>query len=342
MTEILRATKEALEKASQYLLEGELVVFPTETVYGLGADGLNEEACAKIFEAKQRPQDNPLILHISHLSMLDSLVELKDGTIRKAMEDLWPGPLTLIFKKKEIIPDIVTAKGDTVAIRMPSHQMARQLIGIVGRPLAAPSANRSGRPSPTKASDVYEDMKGIVPLILDGGSCQIGIESTVVDTTQSPAMILRPGAYTPEDLDPYFPGILIDQGLLNEGEQVKSPGQKYKHYAPKAEMYSYLGERKKVIEKIKEDLDYYKKLGKKVGLLLFQEDAFQGADLVLSHGSINHIEEMAHSLFANLREMDRQAMDVILCQAFEDEEKGLSLSIMNRLRKASSGHIKKI
>ena len=245
-TEILKIDREnidtdAIKKAANFIKSGQLVAFPTETVYGLGADGLNDEACRKIFKAKGRPSDNPLILHISHISMLDNLVEEITDKHRKLFE-LWPGPMTLIFKKSDLIPDAVTAGGDTVAIRFPSDQIARALITEADTPIAAPSANISGRPSPTKARDVYQDMDGIIPVIIDGGESNIGIESTVIDLSGDEPIILRPGFYTYEFLKDILSDMRLDDSLVDSSKIPKSPGQKYKHYAPKAKLRVFIGE----------------------------------------------------------------------------------------------------
>lgn len=331
-----------IEKASRLLLDGHCVAFPTETVYGLGANGLDEKACAKIFEIKGRPQDNPLILHTSSLDMLEDLISARARSslpsLRALMDKAWPGPLTLIFEKSAKVPDVVTAAGPTIAIRMPKNPIALALIEKTGHPLAAPSANRSGRPSPTKAQDVYEDLQGLIPLILDGGPCQIGIESTVLDLSGNQAMILRPGYFTKEDLDPYFDQVAYDQSLLTEGEIPKSPGQKYRHYAPKAQMYILLADNLEKIDACLED--FIQDHGdQKVGVLLFEENRPQkGADESLSQGSIHDLQGLSQSLFANLREMDRRQVDIIYAVGLK-EESGLALSIMNRMKKSASQQI---
>lgn len=244
-TEILKIDRENInndyiKKAANLIREGNLVAFPTETVYGLGADGLNNEACKKIYKAKGRPSDNPLILHISDITMLDNLVEEISDKHRKLF-DLWPGPMTLIFKKSKLIPDVVTAGGDTVAIRFPSDNIARALISEANCPIAAPSANISGKPSPTKASDVYQDMEGVIPAIIDGGESNIGIESTVIDLSTGEPTILRPGFYTYEFLKEILDDMRLDDSLIDSTKIPKSPGQKYKHYAPKANLRVFIG-----------------------------------------------------------------------------------------------------
>mgnify|MGYP000920559440 CR=1 FL=1 len=236
MTEILKPTKENIEKSANLILNDEIVAIPTETVYGLGANGLSDIAVSKIFKAKNRPQDNPLILHISDYDMMENLVYELNDDIKEFLNYFWPGPLTVVMKKKDIIPDAVSCGLDTVAIRMPNNEIARSFIKQCGVPIAAPSANISGKPSPTTAEDVFTDMNGKISVILDGGLCNIGIESTVLDLTKKPYTILRPGFYTKEDFLKYEDEILIDDAIVTENTIPKSPGQKYKHYAPKAKV----------------------------------------------------------------------------------------------------------
>lgn len=324
--------KAYIKKASDLINEGALVAFPTETVYGLGADGLNDEACKKIFKAKGRPADNPLILHISHISMLDNLVEAISDKHRKLF-DLWPGPMTLIFKKSKLIPEAVTAGGDTVAIRFPSDEIARALISEANTPIAAPSANISGRPSPTKADDVYQDMDGIIPLIIDGGESNIGIESTVIDLSGEKPTILRPGYYTYEFLKEILPDMRLDDSLVDSTKIPKSPGQKYKHYAPKANLRVFIGEN--VPDYLLDLAEEYKSQGKKVGILAFEEDKDKFASYpYISLGSRIDLSTMSHVLFSSLREMDRLKVDIILAEGVRENH--LGKSIMNRMKKAAN------
>lgn len=339
-TEILKIDREnidtdAIKKAANFIKIGQLVAFPTETVYGLGADGLNDEACRKIFKAKGRPSDNPLILHISHISMLDNLVEEITDKHRKLFE-LWPGPMTLIFKKSKLIPDAVTAGGDTVAIRFPSDQIARALITEADTPIAAPSANISGRPSPTKASDVYQDMDGIIPVIIDGGESNIGIESTVIDLSGDEPIILRPGFYTYEFLKDILSDMRLDDSLVDSSKIPKSPGQKYKHYAPKAKLRVFIGE--DVPTHLLSEAEKYKSDGKKVGILAFEEDKERfNSYPYISLGSRKDLSTMSHVLFSSLREMDRLSVDIILAEGVK--EKHLGKSIMNRMKKAAANDV---
>ena len=339
-TEILKIdrkniNKVYIKKAADLIKEGALVAFPTETVYGLGADGLNNEACKKIFKAKGRPADNPLILHISHISMLDNLVEEISESHRKLF-DLWPGPMTLIFKKSRLIPEAVTAGGDTVAIRFPSDEIARALISEANTPIAAPSANISGRPSPTKADDVYQDMDGIIPLIIDGGESNIGIESTVIDLSGEKPTILRPGYYTYEFLKEILPDMRLDDSLVDSTKIPKSPGQKYKHYAPKAKLRVFIGEN--VPDYLLDLAEEYKSQGKKVGILAFDEDKDKFASYpYISLGSRIDLSTMSHVLFSSLREMDRLKVDIILAEGVRENH--LGKSIMNRMKKAAANDV---
>lgn len=339
-TEILKIDREnidtdAIKKAANFIKSGQLVAFPTETVYGLGADGINDEACRKIFKAKGRPSDNPLILHISHISMLDNLVEEITDKHRKLFE-LWPGPMTLIFKKSKSIPDAVTAGGDTVAIRFPSDQIARALITEADTPIAAPSANISGRPSPTNASDVYQDMDGVIPVIIDGGESNIGIESTVIDLSGDEPIILRPGFYTYEFLKDILSDMRLDDSLVDSSKIPKSPGQKYKHYAPKAKLRVFIGE--DVPTHLLSEAEKYKSDGKKVGILAFEEDKEKfNSYPYISLGSRKDLSTMSHVLFSSLREMDRLGVDLILAEGVK--EKHLGKSIMNRMKKAAANDV---
>lgn len=339
-TEILKIDRENInndyiKKAVNLIKEGNLVAFPTETVYGLGADGLNNEACKKIYKAKGRPSDNPLILHISDITMLDNLVEEISDKHRKLFE-LWPGPMTLIFKKSKLIPDVVTAGGDTVAIRFPSDNIARALISEAKRPIAAPSANISGRPSPTKASDVYQDMQGIIPAIIDGGESNIGIESTVIDLSTDEPTILRPGFYTYEFLKEILDDMRLDDSLIDSTKIPKSPGQKYKHYAPKANLRVFIG--KDVPDYLLTLAKKYESEGKKIGILAFEEDKDKFSPYpYISLGNRSDLSTMSHVLFSSLRQMDRLGVDIILAEGVR--ENNLGKSIMNRMKKAAANDV---
>lgn len=339
-TKLLKLTKENIDtsiinEAADLINDGQLVAFPTETVYGLGANGLDPDACKHIFEIKNRPADNPLILHISNLEMLEQLVQKVDENAKKLIK-LWPGPLTIIFKKSAIIPDVVTAGGDTVAIRFPKNEIARALIEKANTPIAAPSANISGRPSPTNAEDTFFDLNGKIPLIINGGSSDIGIESTVIDLTSKYPTILRPGFYTFEMLDKILDNLKLDDALVDDSKIPKSPGQKYKHYAPNAKMKVFIG--KKAPTVIKEKADYYKNRGNKVGILVFENNIKLFNDYeTISLGDFNDLSYMSHVLFSSLRKMDKLGVDIILAQGVMDND--LGKSIMNRMRKSASGDI---
>ncbi len=325
-----------IKKASDLIKNGELVAFPTETVYGLGADGLNENACKKIFEAKGRPSDNPLILHISNISMLYNLVENVDPKSKKLIDKCWPGPLTIIFKKSKIIPNIITAGLDTVAIRFPSNKIAQNLIEASNTPIAAPSANISGRPSPTRADDVYNDMNGKINLILDGGESDIGIESTVIDMSEDIPTILRPGFFTFEFIKEILSDVKLDDSLVDNSKIPKSPGQKYKHYAPKAKMEVYVGEKSE--EAIKSEALQLKEKGIKVGVLVFDQYIDDFKDYFsINIGNKDDLSYMSHVLFTSLRLMDMENVDIILAQGVE--EINLGKSIMNRMKKSASGNV---
>lgn len=340
MTEILKPTRENIERSAKLILNDEIVAIPTETVYGLGANGLSDIAVSKIFKAKNRPQDNPLILHISDYDMMENLVYELSDEIKEFLNHFWPGPLTVVMKKKEIIPEAVSCGLDTVAIRMPNNEIARSFIKQCGVPIAAPSANISGKPSPTTAEDVLTDMNGKISVILDGGLCNIGIESTVLDLTKKPYTILRPGFYTKEDFLKYEDEILIDDAIVTENIIPKSPGQKYKHYAPKAKVVVIsTKDRKKSSMEIEKIIKENK--GLKIGIFKFDETFLNvESENILSLGSVFDLKEMSKILFKGLREFDEKNVDLIVVEGCD--EKGLGFSIMNRLKKSASGNIKYI
>lgn len=336
-TKIFNTDKENLIEAADIIKNGGLVAIPTETVYGLAADGLNKKAIRKIFEAKNRPMDNPLILHISRIDEIHRLIKEIDKKHLEILSKLWPGPLTVILKKSEIIPDEVSAGLDTVAIRMPKLDITRAFIYLCGTPLAAPSANLSTKPSPTNAHDVFEDMNERIDAIIDGGASDIGIESTVLDLSQEIPKILRPGFYTKEYLEQYFETVKIDNAILKEGEVPKSPGQKYKHYAPNAKVIVLMGDDDSFRKEVKNILS----LQKNVGIMTFDNDKNQyDNENIIYMGSKNNLSTMAKILFKSFRKMDENGVELIVVRGVE--EKGLGLSIMNRLKKAASNNIRKI
>ena len=327
----------SMKEAAQLINQGEVVAFPTETVYGLGADATNEEAVKKIFIAKGRPGDNPLIVHITSVDQIQTVIRGEMPVWAKKLADAyWPGPLTMIFDKGDRIPSCVTAGLDSVAVRIPSHKDARNLIDAAQKPVAAPSANLSGRPSPTTAKQVFDDMNGRIPMIIDGGESDVGLESTVLDVRRMPVKVLRPGGITPKMIADIVGEVEVAGSVmrpLKEGETVLSPGMKYKHYAPEGSLVIVKGNQKKVAEAI---LNMY--------------DATEGEKCILAlEGNLKNYpgknvfslgkdpKEMAHRLFDALREMDARGVSAIFSEAVDAE--GIGLAVMNRLGRAAAFHI---
>jgi len=328
--------EEKIKEAAQVIKKGGLVVFPTETVYGLGANALDENACKKIFEAKGRPQDNPLIVHVADFD-ISKYVKYIPKNAKKLMEAFWPGPLTIIMPKSNLIPDLVTAGLDSVAIRMPENKLARKLIEFSNVPIAAPSANISGRPSPTSIEHCIEDLYGKVDMIIGGERCKVGIESTVVDVTEEAVTILRPGFITKEDIEEVIGKVYLDPAIKSDNFRPKSPGMKYRHYAPKAPLKVVIGDLEKVVEYIKENVYNMKRQGKTVGVLLVDEIINEiDADIKISLGTIKSPGIIAANLFDKLREFDKTNVDLILSIGFKED--GLFSAIMNRLKKASGSN----
>lgn len=326
-------------EAAAALREGGLVAFPTETVYGLGANALDEEASAKIYGAKGRPSDNPLIVHIAEKNSVYELAEDVPEVAEKLMEAFWPGPLTIIFPKASCIPYTITGGLDTVGIRFPDHPAALALIQEAGVPIAAPSANTSGKPSPTRADHVWTDMQGRIDWILDGGEVGIGVESTIIDVTGKVPMILRPGFITREMIAQVIGNVEIDPAVTapaSAGLHPKAPGMKYRHYAPKAPLVIVEGEIKRVVEKINELAEAAVLSGKICGIIATEEtkDRYPKG-LIKSIGYRSKEESIAHNLYAVLREFDEASVDMIYSEGFSDDH--LGWAIMNRLRKAA-GH----
>ncbi|CDF57312.1 L-threonylcarbamoyladenylate synthase [Thermobrachium celere] len=331
---------EKIREAAEVIKRGGLVVFPTETVYGLGANALDEEACRKIFIAKGRPQDNPLIVHVADFDISD-YVEYIPENAKKIMENFWPGPITMVLKKSSKIPMLVTANLDSVAIRMPSNKVARKLIEYSGVPIAAPSANISGRPSPTTIEHAIEDLMGRVDMIIGGEKCEFGLESTVVEVLNDKVTILRPGAITKDMLEDIGLTVDIDPAILkrpDENLKPKSPGMKYRHYAPKAEMTIVTGRIDRAVDYINYKIKEMKSKGKVVGVLATEEtkQLYEGG-YIISVGSRNKLGLIAANLFDTLREFDKINVDYIYAEGFEEE--GLGLAIMNRMKKAASYNI---
>ena len=332
--------KEGVKKAAEIIKRGGLVAFPTETVYGLGANGLDENAVPKIYEAKGRPSDNPLILHISKLDEIEDIVKEIPKSALILAEEFWPGPLTMVFKKSERIPYRTTGGLESVAIRMPSNKIARELIKAAGVPIAAPSANSSGRPSPTKAAHVIYDLDGKIDMVIDGGEVDIGIESTIVDVTGEVPVILRPGFITEKMLSEAIGRVEIDEVAKSlspdKDLKPKAPGMKYRHYAPRGKMTIYKGSHSKVVERINEEIS--KLEGKKTGVLATDETkSYYKADIIISLGSREDGESIAHNLFDALRKFDDDDVEFIYSEGFDENK--LGFAIMNRLHKSAGYNI---
>lgn len=335
---------EILSEAASIIKNGGTVIFPTETVYGLGANALDEDACDKIYKAKGRPSDNPLIVHITSMDELNKLVREIPKNAEIMADKFWPGPLTMIFDKKDIISYKITAGLETVAVRMPENKIARELIRLSACPIAAPSANTSGKPSPTSAQHVIEDMLGRVDMIIDGGSCDIGLESSVVDITGDIPTILRPGKVTKEDIERLFGKCETDPAIIKSDENIvpKSPGQKYRHYSPKAELILYKGNLQKMVNSMKKDCKKYIREAKKVGIIASEQtrnfyDNLNDEIVVKVVGDRKNPLTIANNLFDVLRSFDSSKVNVILSESFDD--KGIGGAIMNRLGKAASKKI---
>lgn len=327
-----------IRQAGRILRAGGLVAFPTETVYGLGADALQAEASKKIYAAKGRPSDNPLIVHICNMADLEQIVLEIPQVARILADKFWPGPLTMILRKNEKVPYETTGGMDTVAVRMPSNKTALALIREGGGYIAAPSANTSGKPSPTLAEHVYEDLKDRIPLILDGGAVGIGIESTIIDLTEDVPVVLRPGFITLEMLKKAIGEVRMDPGISAEHADIrpKAPGMKYRHYAPKAEMVLVEGAPEKVIEQIRKLAREQSSKGKKVGIIAAEETAGcyeQG--VVLCIGARQDEEKIAHNLYKILRAFNAYDVDLIYSESFSTLQMGQA--VRNRLLKAA-GH----
>ena len=326
-TRLLHDTSEDITEAAHIIKEGGL----TETVYGLGADALNADAVEKIYEAKGRPSDNPTIVHISAESDMHRLTTSVTDDMKVLMRRFWPGPMTMICPRKETVPDVTTGNLDTVGIRMPSNPIARELIFRSGCPIAAPSANLSGRPSPTTAQHVIDDLDGRIDAIIQSEPCEVGIESTVIDMTGEIPMILRPGIITQEQFEEALGRSILLDPTLNRpprpGDDIhpKAPGMKYKHYAPKAEMIIFQGSREKVAAAIDAERMEREELGQRVSVIEFNEEEEKIA---------------AHEIFARLREADKEDADVILAAALP--QKGVGFSVMNRMLRSAGFNVRNV
>ena len=328
----------SIEKAGEILKKGGLVAFPTETVYGLGANALDEKAAAKIYAAKGRPSDNPLIVHIARMEDLPAVASEIPEKAKMLAEHFWPGPLTMIFKKTEKVPYGTTGGLDTVAVRMPVHPVALQVIAAGGGFIAAPSANTSGKPSPTTAAHVAADMDGRIDMVLDGGAAGIGLESTIVDMSEETPVILRPGYINQAMLEQVIGEVRMDQALIQQNSKVrpKAPGMKYKHYAPKADLKIVEGTQEAVVAEINRRICEQAAKGEKTGVIATEEtkDLYKGG-LVKSIGRRSDEEAIARHLYSVLREFDESEVTQIYSEAFDTPNMGQA--IMNRLVKAA-GH----
>jgi L-threonylcarbamoyladenylate synthase len=335
---------EKVRDAAKIIRKGGIVAFPTETVYGLGADALNSKAVLALFKAKKRPMDNPPIVHVENVDNVNRLAEQIPLKAKRLMREFWPGPLTLVFNRSGMVPDVTVAGLNTIAVRMPQHAVALALIRESNRPIAAPSANLAGRPSPTSAKHVLADLNGRIDAILDSGPTRIGVESTVLDLSVDPALVLRPGGTSLEELRRVLgdvklhPFVVADKELSIE--KTRSPGMKHKHYAPNAQVIVVEGAISAVIVKVRELAESYRLKGVKVGVLATDETlAAYGADVVKSLGSRFNLAVVAQNLFRLLREFDAEGVNVIIAEGVPTE--GLGLAVMNRLRKASDYNIVK-
>ncbi len=325
-----------MQRAGQIIQEGGLVAFPTETVYGLGGDALNPASSEKIYAAKGRPSDNPLIVHIADLEALAPIVREVPDSARKLAEAFWPGPLTMILPKSDRVPYETTGGLDTVAIRMPNHPVALELIRSGGGYIAAPSANTSGRPSPTKASHVADDLSGKIEAIIDGGDVGIGLESTIVDLTEDVPVILRPGYINQQMLEEVLGEVALDKAFHDPKAKPKAPGMKYRHYAPKADMKIVEGPSEKVVQTIRELAHKDSEAGRSVGIIATEESApLYPEGIVMCAGSRAKEITIAMHLYDVLRKFDDLGVDVIYSESFETPNMGQA--IMNRLIKAA-GH----
>ena len=329
-TELLNAS--GLDRAAEILRSGGLVAIPTETVYGLGANGLNESAVARIFEVKGRPQDNPLILHVAAAEDLEKWCRDIPEEAWALTEKFWPGPLTLVLARREAVPLRVTAGLETVAMRCPDHPLTREVLRRAGVPVAAPSANLSGKPSTTTAEHCVHDLWGKVEAILDGGPCRVGVESTILDLSVSPPRVLRPGGVTLEKLRRLLPETEMDPGLVQAGETPKAPGMKYRHYSPQAEVRLLRGEKERIVDYVNSIPD----AGTAVLCFAGEEGLFPGK-LALAYGREEAPETLAAGLFDSLRALDTPEVKLICARC--PSEEGVGRAVVNRLKKAAGGKI---
>ncbi len=339
-TIIVKPTQNEIKRAANIILQSGIVAIPTETVYGLGANALDKSAVEKIFLAKGRPMDNPLIIHIGRKNDIYKYAKNISSTTEKLIDEFWPGPLTVVLQKKSIIPDEITGGLSTVAIRMPANEVALALIRQAGVPIAAPSANVSGKPSPTKACHVKDDLNGKISLILDGGSCEVGVESTVVDVSGEKVAILRPGKITKEMIERF---VKVDSVMENasKSEVPKAPGMKYAHYSPKAKITIYDGKREDVLKQINTDVHNYSFKGIKVGVII--ESEYKSSIVygnVYDIGCYDDEHAVAKNLFSILRQLDDDDIEVAFIPMLKSEHIGKAT--MNRLLKAAAYNLKTV
>ena len=334
-----RPNQNIIKNASDLIRRGEIIAFPTETVYGLGGNALDPSSVSKIFEIKGRPPDNPLIIHVADMKMLKTLVIQIPPKAHRIIKKFWPGPITLILKKSNIVPEITTGGLNTVAVRIPRDKIALALIKKSGLPIAAPSANISGRPSPTSAIHVKDDLAGKIKLILDGGSTTIGIESTVIDMTQHIPVILRPGGISKESIEDEIGKVCLHDSLLSNGRKktriYRAPGMKYQHYSPKAKVMLVEGAENHVKKRIIQLTEKLEGEGKKVTIMTTSKSLKVNPEKIQYMGRT--LETVARNLFANLRQADKDNIDVIIVQGVQYKKTGFA--IMNRLKKAASTRI---
>jgi len=331
--------REVIAEAAAVIRSGGLVAFPTETVYGLGADALNEAAVRRIFEVKGRPPDNPIIVHVADRDSVYLLASEVPRAAEELISRFWPGPLTLVLKRTELVPAVTCGGLETVAVRMPAHQVALELIREAGVPIAAPSANVSGSPSPTSAEHVLRDLGGKIEMVLDGGPAEIGVESTVIDMTVDPPELLRPGGLPLEEIEGVIGHVRVPEparGLAAFTGKPRSPGMKYRHYAPRCRLILVEGDPASVRRKVAELVTGLRAQGMRVGVLALDGADYPGAEVV-DLGPRSDLRRVAKSLFTAIRDLDERGVDVIVAEGVE--ERGLGLAIMNRLRKASGGEV---
>lgn len=330
-----------LKVAGEIIRNGGLVLFPTETVYGLGANGLDENAVKKIYKAKGREQDNPLILHVSNFDMVSKIAKDISDIEYTLMKTFWPGPFTIILNRTKIVPDIVTAGLDTVGVRMPSGEIARALISYAEVPIAAPSANISGRPSGTNISDIFEELSDKVDYIVDGGECEVGLESTVVRVVDGVPTILRPGKISPEDIQKVVGAVKIDEHILKNiepDEKVLSPGMKYRHYAPKSQcVLIYSEDNEKMVKKIQE---ISKEYTNPLVISCIENAKYYEVNHKIIYGAKENLNEIAQNIFKDLRKVDSFQPDIVIIEGVKNQ--GIGLAIMNRLIRACEYHYIKI